>query len=88
MIDTDTYSVMNLKDDCVVWHGLDSRGLFVACGDREPLLLQRDPMSGGDIKVSGDALAFGAFVTSVRGAKEAARRRPALTPLWRASDLR
>jgi len=88
MVDTDTYSVTNLRDDCVAWYGLDSRGLFVACGDHEPLLLQRDPKTQTGITVSGDQLSLGSFVTSVRAAKELARRQATLTPAWRAGNLR
>ena len=88
LVDIDTYSVKDLGDDCVTWYGLDSRGLFVACGDHEPLLLQRNPETHGGIKISGDTLQLGGFQTSVRAAKEAARKRDPLTSQWQATSLR
>lgn len=88
MVDTDTYSVTDLGEDCVAWYGLDSRGLFVACGDHEPLLLQRNPQMQTDIRVSGDTLRFDQFETSVTAAKQAARKQKPLTSAWHASSLR
>ena len=88
MVDTDTYSVTDLGDECVTWYGLDSRGMFAACGDHEPLRLQTDPDMQTEIKVAGDQLSLGPFATSVRATKDAARRRPMLTSSWNAGKLR
>jgi hypothetical protein len=88
MVDTNTYSVTDLGDDCVAWYGLDSRGMFAACGDHEPLLLQRGPDMQTGIKLSGDQLSLGSFMTSVRATKDAARRQPMLSTKWQATTLR
>jgi hypothetical protein len=88
MVDTDTYSVTDLGDDCVAWYGLDSRGLFIACGDRQPLLLQRDPSMATKITVSDEVLHLGTFQTSVSVAKNEARKQKVLTSAWHATSLR
>ena len=88
MVDTDTYSVTDIGDDCVAWYGLDSRGLFVACCDHEPLLLQRDPAMGSKISVSGDDLSLGTFRTSISTTKVGAWKQKQLTSDWKAGSLR
>ncbi|HET7434050.1 MAG TPA: hypothetical protein VFN10_04970 [Thermoanaerobaculia bacterium] len=82
-VDIDTYSVERVDEQCVAWYGLDSRGFYIACGDRQPFLLQADPQMRTGVKVTGGQLTLDSFSTPVATARAAALRQPALTDAWK-----
>jgi hypothetical protein len=94
IVDRDTYEYKVVGDDCVVWLGLDSDGLYIACGDHQPLLMTPAGRFGyaGDLTVAGDTVSIYEdkelyFEGSLREWKHRAEQQPPIKNSWNAEAL-
>ena len=91
IVDRDTYEYKAVGDDCVVWIGLDSDGLYIACGDRQPLLMMPAEYAR-DLTVEGDTVSIYEnkelyFEGSLREWKQRAEQQPPIKNSWNAEAL-
>jgi len=92
IVDRDTYEYKAVGDDCVVWIGLDSRGLYIACGDRQPILMSPAQFAC-NLKIDGDTVTISEFqkpyfAGSLVDWKARSLKQPRLTNSWQATALR
>jgi hypothetical protein len=81
-VDADVYSYRFIQPDTVLWIGMDNRGLWIATGDHQPLLLQAG-LDGWQVP-TGDPLDLGLLGEHrLADLAQLAATQPLLTSHWK-----